>query len=80
MKIEVARKQFQRELVERAVTRSNVKSAEEKAQEKTILAKLNEILELLKKSSVPMKPGGPVKFIVTERDLNGKIKSFKVEG
>lgn len=41
----------------------------------TVLVKLNEILDLLKKG----KSGGNVKFIITDRDPDGNIKSFKVE-
>jgi hypothetical protein len=41
----------------------------------SVLAKLNEILVLLKQGNST----GPVNFIVTERDGDGKIKSFKVE-
>lgn len=40
----------------------------------SVPAKLNEILGILKKKA----PDSKVKFSVTERDANGKVKAFEV--
>lgn len=79
-----ARQRFQEELYARAsgkriraLARTNRKPPEQKAEQASVVELLKEILEFLK----GYKPGasGSVEFTVTERDADGKIKSFKVE-
>ena len=79
--LDSARKAFQEDLGLRA-SRKRIRALrerqppEQKAEKKSVTDLLSEILEFLK----GYQPGGPgpVEFVVTERDADGKIKSFKV--
>lgn len=75
--IEVARKDFQAKL-RKGAKRKTVETPKTKRKQPVSLEDLFDQLvkmqSLIKKGS-----GGAVKFVVTERDLNGKVKSFKVE-
>ena len=66
-----AQKQFRQDLMTRRA----------KPHQKASLSEILELLKLIQMMLMNEKPGSAssVNFVVTERDENGKIKSFKVE-
>jgi hypothetical protein len=80
--LDTSRRDFQATLREKASKKRDLVKAKAKAPKKAdkvsnvdLMAEIREIQALLKKRGAAK---GSVEFVVTERDENGKIKSFKV--